>query len=532
MSTQTTSSVGTPPSPRSRQSTMRLYEDIAPNELVPTQSTPAGNYSLAEGGGHGHSVSTSNMVSHGHPLTPRTAITWATPNFGEKGDGTQKERGLRRRSISQENLQPAKEGDVVKLQFTFSQAAGDGVGLKARRLSTVIPDDFHVESADLHKEYTPSGFSPFGRGKTVGKGATAIVRLMHRKNDKSGALFAVKEYRTRDSSEPEAEYMAKLKSEYSIAHSLKHPNIVQSISLCKNGNRWNNVMEYCSYGELYHWVEKGLFKKHFGLEDRNCLFKQLLRGVDYLHTHGIAHRDIKLENLLLDIEGHLKITDFGVSDVFSGQHPGLPAAKGQCGQRMESVRRCAPGVCGSVPYIAPEVLAKKGDYDPRPLDVWSCAIVYVTMTYGGGPWQKADPRDDGNYRKYLEGWEKWINKHPDEEISDTSSPELPGMFDHKNKFGLWAKSSPAMKRMIIKMLHPVPEKRIDIRSVLTSSLVKNIDCCSAESCEEEAKQEAACDCAAKGFKKTVLKKHNHVPPKEHKTPDFLRHRFDMGHGWN
>ena len=67
-------------------------------------------------------------------------------------------------------------------------------------------------------------------------------------------------------------------------------------------------------------------------KDRLCLFKQLIQGVGYLHAHGIAHRDIKLENLLLTKDSKLKITDFGVSEVFSGTHPGLRESGGQCGQ--------------------------------------------------------------------------------------------------------------------------------------------------------------------------------------------------------
>ena len=92
------------------------------------------------------------------------------------------------------------------------------------------------------------------------------------------------------------------------------------------------------------------------MDDNLCLFKQLLQGVAYLHRNGIAHRDIKLENLLLCGDGHLKITDFGASLVFRAHHGLCCPDTADCGE----IHRCAPGICGSRPYIAPEVLAMNG----------------------------------------------------------------------------------------------------------------------------------------------------------------------------
>lgn len=240
----------------------------------------------------------------------------------------------------------------------ISMHAAAGVGLKARRMSTTLPDDFYVDTVELHDEFTSGSLLPGKRGKLVGKGATATVKLMTRKGGSSDEVFAVKEFRKKGQHEDEDEYVKKVKSEYSIAKSLRHPNIVQSVRLCTHNGRWNHVMEFCPQGEIFTLVQK----RYLTLEDNLCLFKQLLRGVAHLHSHGIAHRDIKLENLLMTDQGHLKITDFGVSEVFCGEHPGLLAAQGQCGKDMKEIRRCAPGICGSLPYIAPEVFDKQGNF--------------------------------------------------------------------------------------------------------------------------------------------------------------------------
>lgn len=295
-------------------------------------------------------------------IRPRAGITWGS-SADTKKDPPHRQTIVRRRSASMEGRNKARDDSdniSVGMIGTFSKPAVEGAGAKARRLSTSLPDEFFVDHCELDEEFKSTSVLHGKKGKYVGKGATATVRLMVRKGGPSDQVFAVKEFRGKERDEDEDEYVKKVESEYSIAKSAHHPNIVKTVRLCTHAGRWNHVMEYCSIGELYPLVEKGLFRDHFKLEDRLCLFKQLLRGVGYLHNHGIAHRDIKLENLLLTANGHLKITDFGVSEVFSGQHPGIRAAGGECGKEMGDVRRCKPGICGSLPYIAPEVLEKKG----------------------------------------------------------------------------------------------------------------------------------------------------------------------------
>lgn len=278
-----------------------------------------------------------------------TGLTLKRPSINFV-DATNPHRPTEKRTNSMSNI------NNLKPDYFISMPAATGVGLKARRMSTTLPDDFHVDTVELHDEFTSGSLLPGKRGKLVGKGATATVKLMVRKGGSADEVYAVKEFRKKGQNEIEVEYVNKVKSEYIIAKSLRHPNIVQSIRLCMHNGRWNHVMEFCSQGEIFTLVQK----RYLTFEDNLCLFKQLLRGVAYLHAHGIAHRDIKLENLLMTNEGHLKITDFGVSEVFQGEHPGVRAAQGKCGVNMQECRPCAPGICGSLPYIAPEVLEKKG----------------------------------------------------------------------------------------------------------------------------------------------------------------------------
>ncbi|KAJ2887350.1 hypothetical protein IWW38_005160, partial [Coemansia aciculifera] len=118
--------------------------------------------------------------------------------------------------------------------------------------------------------------------------------------------------------------------------------------------------------------------------DIDRLFFQLLSGVSYLHDVAhVAHRDMKLDNLCVDEEGNLKIIDFGCSSTFDPLQPELTR-----------------GICGSDPYISPEVFVPRAMYDPRKVDNWALGIIYLAMVSGHFPWEVAKP-EDPNYALYL-----------------------------------------------------------------------------------------------------------------------------------
>ncbi|KAI1457352.1 kinase-like protein [Annulohypoxylon moriforme] len=379
-----------------------------------------------------------------------------------------------------------------------------GTGMKARRLSLSLPDDFTVDIAELMKEYEYQHKFLGRHGKHLGKGATSKVTLMARRGS-PGELYAVKEFRSKSSSETVEEYEKKIKSEYSIAKSLHHPNIVETIRLCTNHGRWNHVMEYCSEGDLFTLVSKKYLKDEGREGDRLCIFKQLCQGINYLHSNGIAHRDIKLENLLITKDSKVKITDFGVSEVFSGIHPGLREAGGQCGIGMGEVRLCKPGICGSLPYIAPEVLSKKAEYDPRPLDVWSSAIVMLYLIFNANLWEKAEVGLNKSYNDLVSGWEKIDAKRvTDPEAVKDAYPKILA-FEYAVK-------PVALRRILLNMLHPDPNKRMTMNDVVTNRWIKNIECCQLESYEDPVKfiDASKKDCMKSSTGKIFC--HNHLPP--------------------
>lgn len=152
--------------------------------------------------------------------------------------------------------------------------------------------------------------SKYGKfGKVLGAGAGGSVRLMKRSSD--GTTFAVKEFRARHSYETEKEYAKKVTAEFCVGSTLHHGNIIETLDIVHEKGKWYEVMEYAPY-DLFAIVMTGKMSR----EEISCSFLQILSGVTYLHSMGLAHRDLKLDNVVVNEFGIMKIIDFGSASVF------------------------------------------------------------------------------------------------------------------------------------------------------------------------------------------------------------------------
>jgi len=226
--------------------------------------------------------------------------------------------------------------------------------------------------------------SKYGKlGKVLGSGAGGSVRLMKRSED--GVVFAVKEFRPRHSYETEREYVKKLTAEYCMGSSLHHGNVIETLDIVQEKGKWYEVMEYAPY-DLFAIVMTGKMSR----EEITCCFLQMLSGVTYLHSMGLAHRDLKLDNVVVSEHGILKIIDFGSAHVF--KYPfenGIVLASGKSPGSLECTGNALTshiGIVGSDPYLAPEVYDER-KYDPTAVDIWSLAIIFCCMTLRRFPWK-------------------------------------------------------------------------------------------------------------------------------------------------
>lgn len=206
--------------------------------------------------------------------------------------------------------------------------------------------------------------------KELGAGNFGVARLVRDKNTKE--LLAVK-YIERGKKIDE-----NVQREIINHRSLRHPNIVRFKEVLLSPTDLAIVMEYAAGGELF---AKICSAGRFSEDEARYFFQQLISGVSYCHSMEICHRDLKLENTLLDgsPSPRLKICDFGYSK--SGLLHSQPKS-----------------TVGTPAYIAPEVLSRK-EYDGKIADVWSCGVTLYVMLVGAYPFE--EPEDPRNFRKTI-----------------------------------------------------------------------------------------------------------------------------------
>ncbi|XP_063993448.1 serine/threonine-protein kinase MARK2-like isoform X1 [Diachasmimorpha longicaudata] len=192
---------------------------------------------------------------------------------------------------------------------------------------------------------------------TIGKGNFAVVKLARHRITKTEVAIKIIDKTQLDSTNLEKVYR-----EVEIMKQLEHPHIVKLYQVMETKNMIYMVCEYANKGEIFDYIAR---YGRMGESRARATFAQILSAVEYCHSSGVAHRDLKAENLLLDAQMNVKIADFGFSNRF------VP------GERLSTW-------CGSPPYAAPEVFRGKHYAGPE-IDVWSLGVVLYVLVCGALP---------------------------------------------------------------------------------------------------------------------------------------------------
>lgn len=227
-------------------------------------------------------------------------------------------------------------------------------------------------------------------------------------HSRPGKIFAVKIY-VRPPQKEHKVYLRNVTAEFCVAHTLQHPNIVRVFELLHNEHGdLCQVMEYCDAGSLLDLLTQ---VDKLTKAEADCFFKQLLRGVQYIHSMGVAHRNLKPENILLTRQGILKITDFRCAECYRMPWASPLKANNMVDNRHHTWK-------GTIAFMAPEQFTES-EFDPAAGDMWAVGIIYFTLRFGRLPWKSAT-KEDLLYRKYTKDMSAGRRNEYIELVSDVS----------------------------------------------------------------------------------------------------------------
>ncbi|XWS08893.1 hypothetical protein CRYUN_Cryun40dG0039500 [Craigia yunnanensis] len=272
----------------------------------------------------------------------------------------------------------------------------------------------------LTRTKTPTGIllGKYQLGRLLGRGSFAKVHEATSLEDNNSvvAVKIIDKTKTVDAAmEP------RIIREVSAMHRLQnHPNILKIHEVMATKTKIYLVMELASGGELF---AKVLRRGRLAEPVARRYFSQLVSALHFCHQNGVAHRDLKPQNLLLDQNGNLKVSDFGLSALPEQLNDGLLHT-----------------ACGTPAYTAPEVVRRKG-YNGSKADAWSCGVILFVLLAGYLPF------DDSN---------------------------LVAMYTkiHRREFQFPSWISKQAKAIIWQVLDPNPETRMSIVKLMETSWFK------------------------------------------------------------
>uniref|UniRef100_A0A7N5JIF6 non-specific serine/threonine protein kinase n=1 Tax=Ailuropoda melanoleuca TaxID=9646 RepID=A0A7N5JIF6_AILME len=210
--------------------------------------------------------------------------------------------------------------------------------------------------------------SQFELLKVLGQGSYGKVFLVRKtKGSDAGQLYAMKvlkkaTLKVRD--------RVRSKMERDILAEVNHPFIVKLHYAFQTEGKLYLILDFLRGGDLFSRLSKEVM---FTEEDVKFYLAELALALDHLHGLGIIYRDLKPENILLDEEGHIKITDFGLSK-----------------EAIDHDKR-AYSFCGTIEYMAPEVVNRRGH--TQSADWWSFGVLMFEMLTGSLPFQGKDRKE-------------------------------------------------------------------------------------------------------------------------------------------
>ena len=193
-------------------------------------------------------------------------------------------------------------------------------------------------------------------GKIGTGGMADVYKAMDHKLNRFVAVKVLKPEFREDTT-----FIKKFRSEAQAAAGLTHPNIVNVFDVGDDGGVYYIVMELIEGITLKEYISK---KGKLSIKEATSIAIQVSMGLEAAHSHGIVHRDVKPQNIIISTDGKVKVTDFGIA-------------------RAASSNTISSNVMGSVHYSSPEQV--RGGYSDEKSDIYSLGITLYEMVTGRVP---------------------------------------------------------------------------------------------------------------------------------------------------
>ena len=306
---------------------------------------------------------------------------------------------------------------------------------KSEKLIEYIKE--YYNNNNNHYPETKINFYLYGR--PIGQGAFGKVNLGL--NVLTGRVVAIKSFKKR-SEEKFKTNMKKILYETDLMKRFNHPNITKILEVFHDEDYMLIVMEYINGGNLFSFVKK---RRKLNEKMAKFLFRQIILGIKHIHSQNIVHRDIKLENILIDLNNNVKICDFGI------------------GKILKSSDELLYDRCGTPMYMAPEILLcnKKNGYSAFPVDIWASGITLYIMLSGTLPYN-INNNNKSNEDLSLNEIKNKDNKNLQLQIVNFKPKKIKNISKEANN-------------LLNGLLNKNPDKRLKCDEILNHPWLKNIN---------------------------------------------------------
>ena len=289
--------------------------------------------------------------------------------------------------------------------------------------STTHDSNYYMEKCNSLSKYIKNYYKKYNKypntdlnfylyGRLIGQGAFGKVNIGL--NILTGRVVAIKSFNKKNLNK-NGDNMKKILYETNLMKKLNHPNITKILEMFEDDEYILIAMEYINGGNLFSFVKK---RRKLSEKTARFLFRQIILGIKHIHSQKIVHRDIKLENILIDLNNNIKICDFGI------------------GRILNSKNQMLHDKCGTPMYMAPEILlsSKTKGYEGFPVDIWSAGISLYIMLSGTLPFNLKNNESssiDSSNNNNIELQYSIIKKEPKkiEKISDEARDLLKGLLN-------------------------------------------------------------------------------------------------------